>query len=145
LNFLRICSTTIILFPQGANIRAEAAVMEFIYNIFVVLHFIGMAGLVGGLLVGARNKPRTINKMTLHSGVLVLLAGIFLIIINSVQRASDPSIAMLDHGKVGVKLLVVVAILVIGFKNLKSFDVPKKSYMAALILALSNIFIAVFW
>lgn len=145
LNFLRICSTTITLSLQESAIRAEAAVMEFIYNIFVVLHFIGMAGLVGGLLVGVGAKPRTLNKMTLHSGLLVLLAGIFLIIVNSIQRASDPSIALLDHGKVGVKLLVVVAILVIGFKNLKSFDVPKKSYMAMLTLALANILIAVFW
>jgi hypothetical protein len=119
--------------------------MEFVYNVFLLLHFIGMAGVVGGLLVGLNQKPRVINKSILHSGLLVLIAGIFLIIINSIQRASDSSVALLDHGKVGVKLLVVLAILVIGFKYLKSLEVPKKIYLSLFLLSIFNIIIAVFW
>jgi hypothetical protein len=119
--------------------------MNLVYDILVVLHFIGMAGLVGGLIVGLTEKPLRIKKAALHSGLLVLLAGIFMIIVNSVQHASDSSVEMLDHAKVGVKLLIVAVILVIGFKNLTKSEVAKRSYMAMLLLSLLNIFIAVFW
>ena len=119
--------------------------MGFIYDIFVVLHFLGMAGLVGGLVVGVTEKPLRIRKPVLHSGLLVLLAGIFLVIINSVQHASDSSIEMIDHGKIGVKLLVVIVILVLGFKNIAKSEVSKRTYMTMLALALLNILIAVFW
>lgn len=119
--------------------------MALVYDIFVVLHFIGMAGLVGGLVVGISEKPLRIKKPALHSGLLVLLAGIFLVIINSIQHANDSSIEMVDHSKIGVKLLVIVAILILGFKNLAKSEVSKKTYMAMLGLALLNIVIAVFW
>jgi len=119
--------------------------MAFVYEIFVVLHFLGMAGLVGGLLVGVSEKPLRINKAALHSGLLVLLAGIFLVIINSIQHTNDASVEMIDHSKIGVKLLVVIAILVLGFKNLAKSEVSKRSYIAMLGLAIFNILVAVFW
>jgi hypothetical protein len=119
--------------------------MSLIYDILVVLHFIGMAGLVGGLIVGVTEKPLRIKKTALHSGLLVLLAGIFMIIVNSVQHASDSSVEMVDHAKVGVKLLVVAVILILGFKNLAKSEVAKKTYMTMLGLSLLNILIAVFW
>ncbi len=119
--------------------------MALVYDLLVVLHFIGMAGLVGGLIVGISEKPLRIKKPALHSGLLVLLAGIFLVIVNSIQHASDSSVEMIDHGKIGVKLLVVIIILVLGFKNLNKNEVAKKTYMTILALALSNILVAVFW
>lgn len=119
--------------------------MAFVYDILVVLHFIGMAGLVGGLIVGVTEKPLKIKKAALHSGLLVLLAGIFMIIVNSVQHASDSSVEMVDHGKVGMKLLVVAIILIIGFKNLAKNEMAKKTYMTMLGLSVLNILIAVLW
>lgn len=117
--------------------------MSVLYDILVVLHFIGMAGLVGGLIVGLFESPLRIRKPALHSGLLVLLAGIFMIIVNSVQHASDDSIEMIDHGKVGIKLLVVVLILILGFKNLGKSEVAKRTYITMLALAILNILIAV--
>ena len=35
--------------------------MENIYNIFLVLHFIGLAGLLGGLLAQISNKPKQLQ------------------------------------------------------------------------------------
>lgn len=118
--------------------------MNLLYDILVVLHFIGMAGLVGGLIVGLTEKPLKIKKAALHSGLLVLLAGIFLIIVNSVQHAGDSSIEMIDHAKVGVKLLVVAVILVLGFKNQGKSEVSKRTYITMVALGLLNILIAVF-
>ncbi|MGA1669761.1 MAG: hypothetical protein ACO39X_00235 [Candidatus Nanopelagicaceae bacterium] len=118
--------------------------MNQLYDILVVLHFIGMAGLVGGLIVGLTEKPLKMKKAALHSGLLVLLAGIFMIIVNSIQHANDGSVEMIDHAKVGVKLLVVAAILVLGFMNVKKSEVAKRTYITMVALGLLNILIAVF-
>ena len=118
--------------------------MSVLYDILVVLHFIGMAGIFGGLIIGLTVKPLRIKMAALHSGLLVLLAGIFMIIVNSIQHANDSSVEMVDHAKVGVKLLVVAVILVLGFKNLNKSEVSKRTYITMVSLGLLNILIAVF-
>ena len=119
--------------------------MNLAYEVLVVLHFIGMAGLLGGLLVGVGEKPLQIKVASLHSGLLVLLAGIFLIIVNAMQHAKDESVELLDHSKLGIKLLFVIAILVLGFLNVKKSEVKRSTYMTIFTLALANVLIAVFW
>jgi uncharacterized membrane protein SirB2 len=119
--------------------------MSALYEVLVVLHFIGMAGLVGGLLVGISEKPLRIKVAALHSGLLVLLAGIFLMIVNSIQHAKDETVELLNHSKLGVKLLVVVVILILGFLNVKKEEVRKQLYFSIFGLALTNIVIAVIW
>ncbi len=36
--------------------------MQFSYNLFLVLHFIGISGLLGGLLAQIAVKPKTLPK-----------------------------------------------------------------------------------
>jgi len=119
--------------------------MNVLYEVLVVLHFIGMAGLLGGLLVGVSEKPLRIKVASLHSGLLVLLAGIFLIVVNAMQHAKDDSVELLDHSKLGIKLLFVVVILVLGFLNVKKSEVKRSTYMTMFGLAVANVLIAVFW
>jgi len=119
--------------------------MDLAYKALLVLHFIGMAGLLGGTLVGVSGKPLQIKVASLHSGLLVLLAGIFLIIVNAMQHAQDESVELLDHSKLGVKLLFVVVILVLGFLNVRKTEVKRSTYMTIFGLALANVLIAVFW
>lgn len=119
--------------------------MDLAYKALLVLHFIGMAGLLGGTLVGVSEKPLRIKVASLHSGLLVLLAGILLIIVNAMQHARDESVELLDHSKLGVKLLFVVVILVLGFLNVRKTEVKRSTYMTIFGLALANVLIAVFW
>lgn len=119
--------------------------MNLLYEVLVVLHFIGMAGLLGGLLVDVSEKPLRIKVASLHSGLLVLLAGLFLIIVNAMQHAKDDSVELLDHSKLGIKLLFVVVILVLGFLNVKKSEVKRSTYMTMFGLAVANVLIAVFW
>ena len=119
--------------------------MDLAYKALLVLHFIGTAGLLGGTLVGVSEKPLRIKVASLHSGLLVLIAGIFLIIVNAMQHARDESVELLDHSKLGVKLLFVVVILVLGFLNVRKTEVKRSTYMTIFGLALANVLIAVFW
>lgn len=125
--------------------RLKGEAMNLLYEVLIVLHFIGMAGLLGGLLVGVSEKPLRIKVASLHSGLLVLLAGIFLIIVNAMQHAKDDSVELLDHSKLGIKLLFVVIILVLGFLNVKKSEVKRSTYMTMFGLAVANVLIAVFW
>ncbi|MFM7462948.1 MAG: hypothetical protein ACKO29_02595 [Actinomycetota bacterium] len=119
--------------------------MNLLYEVLVVLHFIGMAGLLGGILVGVSEKPLRIKVASLHSGLLVLLAGIFLIVVYAMQHAKDDSVELLDHTKLWIKLNFVVAILVLGFLNVKKAEVKRSTYMTIFGLAVANVLIAVFW
>lgn len=114
--------------------------MENLRNALLVLHFIGMAGLLGGLLA-SQNK---LNTGVLHSGYLALIAGIGLVGIRYPLHDSDPMTWPLpDNAKITVKLLVLIAILALGIKFKKKDVLPKNIWMAMTGLAVLNIVIAV--
>ena len=77
--------------------------MEITYNLFLVLHFVGLAGLLGGLLTQIPNKPKQLQKLVLHSAWLMFLAGVVMVGINQMMHADDPNVALLDHMPVVIK------------------------------------------
>jgi hypothetical protein len=48
--------------------------MQFSYNLLLVLHFIGISGLLGGLLAQIAVKPKQLPKFVLHSAWLAFIA-----------------------------------------------------------------------
>ena len=60
--------------------RSNIKSMENIYNLFLVLHFIGLAGLLGGLLAQIPNKPKQLQKMVMHSALLMFIAGVVMVL-----------------------------------------------------------------
>jgi len=118
--------------------------MENIYNIFLVLHFIGLAGLLGGLLAQIPNKPKQLQKLVVHSTWLVFIAGLVMVGINQMMHADDPTVEVLDHVKVAIKSTVLIAILVIGYLNIKKSVLSNKVWAVMTLLATANIVIAVF-
>jgi hypothetical protein len=118
--------------------------MENIYNIFLVLHFIGLAGLLGGLLTQIPNKPKQLQKLVMHSTWLVFIAGLVMIGINQMMHAGDPTVEVLDHVKVAIKSSVLIAILAFGYLNIKKSVLSNKVWGVMTLLATANIVIAVF-
>ena len=118
--------------------------MENIYNIFLVLPFIGLAGLLGGLLAQIPNKPKQLQKLVVHSTWLVFIAGLVMVGINQMMHADDPTVEVLDHVKVAIKSTVLIAILVIGYLNIKKSVLSNKVWAVMTLLASANIVIAVF-
>lgn len=118
--------------------------MDFTYNIFLVLHFIGLAGLLGGLLAQIPNKPKQLQKLVMHSALLMFIAGLVMVGINQMMHADDPTVELLDHVKIAIKSTVLIAILVIGYLNIKKSVLSNKVWAVMTLLATANIVIAVF-
>jgi hypothetical protein len=118
--------------------------MEFAYNLFLVLHFVGLAGLLGGLLTQIPNKPKRLEKSVIHSAWLMLLAGVVMVGINQMMHANDSSVVVLDHITVAIKSTVIVLILVLGYLNIKKSVLSNKVWMIMSLLALFNVVIAVY-
>ena len=118
--------------------------MEFTYNFFLVLHFIGLAGLLGGLLAQIPNKPKQLQKLVMHSALLMFIAGLVMVGINQMMHADDPTVELLDHVKIVIKSTVLIAILAIGYLNIKKSVLSNKVWAVMTLLATANIVIAVF-
>ncbi len=118
--------------------------MENIYNLFLVLHFFGLAGLLGGLLAQIPNKPKQLQKLVMHSTWLVFIAGLVMIGINQMMHAGDPTVEVLDHVKVAIKSSVLIAILALGYLNIKKSVLSNKVWGLMTLLATANVVIAVF-
>jgi hypothetical protein len=119
--------------------------MQFSYNLFLVLHFIGISGLLGGLLAQIAVKPKQLPKFVLHSAWLAFIAAIAMVGINQMMHSDDATVQVLDHIKVAVKSTILIVVLAIGYFNIKKAALSNKAWGLMTLLTISNIVIAVFW
>ena len=119
--------------------------MQFTYNLFLVLHFIGISGLLGGLLAQIAVKPKTLPKFVMHSAWLAFIAAVVMVGINQIMHSDDATVEVLDHIKVAVKSTILLVILALGYLNIKKAALPNKVWGLMTLLTISNIVIAVFW
>ncbi|MEJ6574237.1 MAG: hypothetical protein QNL78_03820 [Actinomycetes bacterium] len=112
-------------------------------NILLLLHVIGFLGILGALLSQIPKPEKRILGGAMHSALLSLISGIALVGIRTSLHASDA--AMWDapnHTKVGIKFLILIVILVLGYKNYKKPVVSTKIWATMVALAVINLFIA---
>lgn len=115
--------------------------MDFLYVVLVFFHILGAAALVGGWLA-TFSKP-TVGLFQFIGAWVQLITGVLLV---GLAEMGDGTV---NHIKIGVKLLLLIAILVaawIGRRKVKR-DEPVSTGLAHAVggLALINIAIAVFW
>ena len=112
-------------------------------TIFLLLHVLGFIGILGALLSQIPKAQKRILGGAMHSALLSLISGIALIGIKTSLHASDPTKwDTPDHTKVGFKLIFLVVILVLGYKNTKKPVVSTKIWATMVGLALLNLVIA---
>jgi hypothetical protein len=120
--------------------------MEFLYNVFVALHFIGWAIVLGGYLASLRSPG--LYKGVFHGALTALVAGIAMVGIGEASVWGDGGP---DMAKIGVKLVVALVIAVLAFvakrQGAKSADGAVAPGVKHAIggLTLVNILVAVFW
>ena len=124
--------------------------MEAVSNIFLVLHFVGLAALFGGFLGQMSSKMKSVTSGMLHGALLSLIAGLVLVGVRYPLNDQDSAAYPLyDNGKITVKLLILLVILILGYTSKKRGKASGQGDTAAWatvgLLTYTNIVIAVFW
>lgn len=116
--------------------------MDFVKDVFVFLHFIGLAALFGGLFVQLKASPRVVNAAVLHGALTQVVTGLVLV---GLHEAEDDPVPDGFHAKIGVKLVIALVIAVLAFVNRKKPGIADGLFFGLLGLTVLNIGVAVFW
>ncbi|MET9440034.1 hypothetical protein [Streptomyces sp. NPDC006610] len=116
--------------------------MDVLINVFVGLHIIGIASLLGGFLTQMKavgeGTARFVPAM-LHGALTMLVTGVILVGLN---QADDNTV---NNVKIGVKLAVLIVILGLVYVKRDEEKVDKGLFGLVGLLTVANIFIAVLW
>ena len=115
--------------------------MDFIYNLVVILHFIGLASLVGGFIVQISSPTKGVNAAMLHGALTQLVTGVILVGLVESGMVDDE----VDTTKIAVKLVVVLVVTVLAFIGRKKTPPQVALWGAIGALSIGNIFISVLW
>lgn len=117
--------------------------MNVLRTILLILHFLGLASLLGGILVQlkeiASGKGKIINAI-LHGAVTQLVTGLLLVAIIEIG-----DLTTLNNYKVGLKTVITVVIVVLVFVYRRRKGVPAWILWTIGGLALANVIIAAAW
>jgi hypothetical protein len=108
---------------------------ELLYNVFLFLHFVGFAALIGGLLCQLGEPSRLVTPLILIGAALQLVTGLVLLFI-TIEDA--------NHLKVTIKLVLTAVILGLALLRRNKVFAPP-FYLSALGLSLVNLALGVFW
>ena len=117
--------------------------MDFLYNILVLVHLLGMAAVVGAYLTVVR-EPR-IGPVMVWGARIALLAGIIIV---GVGESVDSLGKDYNMGKIGVKL--VIGLAVVACAEIANARQKRREPVANLVhvaggLAIVNVVVAVLW
>ena len=103
-----------------------------------VIHLLSVIGILVLLMHQWNKNPRKLNPGVLHAGLTALIAGVVMVGLHDSVKPDEP----LNHTKVGIKFLVLIVILALGYKNVKKPELPKNVWLTMTGLTVLNIIIA---
>ena len=113
--------------------------MQLAYQILVLLHLIGFAALLGGVLVQLRSKEPEVNAAMLHGSLTLLITGLALVILEEIRP--DP----VNYVKVAIKLVVSAIVVLLVVQNRKFASIPRGLWGLIGGLTIINAAVAVLW
>ena len=114
--------------------------MEILRLVLVALHFFGFAALFAGFLGQLKAEQRATTPGMLHGALTQLVTGVVL-----VGLAEMAAVQPVNHAKIAVKLLVLLAALVLVWRGRNRATVPNGVFFAIGGLTALNVLVAVFW
>ena len=114
--------------------------MKIAFHIAFGIHLLSILGVLVLLVISYKKTPRALNPGVLHSTATALVAGI--VMVGTWSAAHEMEI---NHMKVGIKFLVVLAILVIGYNSLRTKIFTQKTFLLMMGLTITNILLAYLW
>ncbi len=103
-----------------------------------VIHLLSVIGILVLLVLQWNKSPRKLNPGVLHAGLTALIAGVVMIGLHDSVKPDEE----LNHTKIGIKFLVLVVILALGYKNVKKPELSKNIWLVMIGLTVFNIVIA---
>lgn len=116
--------------------------MDVLIHLFVALHIIGIAALLGGFLTQMKAMGQGTARFVpgmLHGALTMLVTGAVLVGLHQAQGHS------VDNIKIGVKLALLVVILGLVYVKRDEEKVEKGVFGLVGALTAANVFIAVLW
>lgn len=116
--------------------------MELALHLVLVLHFLGLAAIIGVFLVQMRAKSGFRTDILLAGAITQVVTGLALV---ALRQMGDLSV---DNAKIAVKLIIALVVLVaavIARINKRKGGKVKPAFHAAGGLAIVNVVIAVLW
>ena len=110
--------------------------METWINLFVFVHLLGMAALVGGSLAQVREKSKSVTPLMRDGALTQLATGIILV---GLVKANSEAI---NNTVVGLKTTLIIAILVLLWLGRKQLS--NAYYFAIIALSIINVGLALF-
>jgi hypothetical protein len=126
--------------PARSSLGSEA--MDILIHLFVGLHIIGIAALLGGFLTQMKamgDGRARFGPAMLHGALTMLVTGAVLVGLN------DAGPHPVNNIKIGLKLAFLVVILALVYVKRDEETVDKASFGVVGALTMTNIFIAVLW
>ncbi|MEU6093945.1 hypothetical protein [Streptomyces sp. NPDC047079] len=116
--------------------------MDVLIHLFVALHILGIAALLGGFLTQmkamGRGTARFVPAM-LHGALTMLVTGVALVGLDQADHHHVNTI------KIGVKLALLIVILGLVYVKRDEETVEKPLFALVGALTMANVFIAVLW
>ncbi len=120
---------------------APGVTVQFVYNVLLVLHFVGLASLLGGFLVQMKSPDKGVNPAMLHGAITQLVTGVLMVGL----AESGAVVENLDMAKIGVKLTIALIVTVLAFVGRRKQPPQVALWGVIGALGLVNVVIAVFW
>lgn len=117
--------------------------MDFLRIVLLLIHLLGYAALVGGILVQLREPEKKINSLMRDGAGTVFVSGLLLVgVLEGILADAETGV---NHAKVGVKLVIALVILALVMMNLRKPKIPNGLFFIIAGLTLVNLVIALFW
>ena len=113
--------------------------MDTLRLILLVIHILGFAALIGGLLGQAGDETKRVTGVMRDGVGTAFLAGLALV---GVLEAGDGDV---NHAKTGVKFAIGLVLLVLVMANMRKASIPKGLWAGLLVLSVVEVCIAVVW
>ena len=114
--------------------------MKIAFHVAFGIHLLSILGVLVLLVISWKKTPRALNPGVLHSAATALVVGIVMVGTWSAAHENE-----INHMKVGIKILVVLAILVVGYNSLKKKIFTDRTFTVMLGLTVTNILLAYLW
>ena len=116
--------------------------MEIGLKLSLVLHFIGLAALLGGFFSQLTAPVKTVTRSMLDGAWTMLATGIVMVGLATALATPDEPV---NHMKFGIKGLVLAVIVILLMQSKNKESIEKGTFFAIGLLGITNIAIAVLW